>query len=118
MDNWKEFTDYLNKKLDTITFAEDENPYEIKHFVGTYQGSKVEVYSKEHPPPHFHVKYDDFSCSYRIETEGGLKKLKGTMDRKIEKKIKYLYEHSTLRELAINTWNETRPQNCPVGEIK
>ena len=75
------------------------------------------MYSAEHPPPHFHVTYNEHKCSYKIERTGDLEILDGTMDRKVSKKIKDLYENHDLRKRAIETWNKTRSDECTVGTI-
>jgi hypothetical protein len=41
--------------------------YSIKQLVSMQGGLRIEIYSNEHPPPHFHVKGGDINASFAIE---------------------------------------------------
>lgn len=93
----------------------EETVFLEKAFIDRIKNLKVEIYSDEHPPPHFHVKTNDGDeNSFRIDNaeplypNGGLKKW--------FKNIKKW--HSENRYILIETWNEMRPTDCPVGPIK
>jgi Domain of unknown function (DUF4160) len=75
-------------------------------------GLKIEIYPNEHPPPHFHVKSNDFNISIDILT-GEI--LKGKLENNAAKKIKYY--HMLHKAKLIEAWNRLRPTNCPVGKI-
>lgn len=80
--------------------------------VGQLQGLKIEVFANEHPPPHFRVKYSGETANYAIsdcrQLNGGL-----------EKWYRNVKEwHSKNKQLLIDTWNNTRPSDCPVGEYR
>ena len=74
---------------------------------------KIIVNYDEHSPPHFHVSNNDFDVSFSI-LDCNL--LKGSLDSRIERKIKYWYLHGGRKRL-IEIWNLTRPTNCEVGFI-
>lgn len=84
-----------------------------KVLVDKVMGFRFQVYADEHPPPHFHVFFDGESNSYSIldaaplYPSGGLKKY----FKNIRK------WHSANRSKLIETWNRTRPSDCPVGPI-
>lgn len=40
---------------------------ENKQLVASINGLKIEIYSNEHPPPHFHVKSPNIDASFTIE---------------------------------------------------
>jgi hypothetical protein len=84
--------------------------YLTEELVERLNGLKIEIFSKEHPPPHFRVLYAgetaNFSISDCSKLNGGLKKW--------EKNIKEW--HSNNKQTLIEVWNKTRPSNCPVGE--
>ena len=40
---------------------------ENKHLVERVNGVKIEIFSNEHPPPHFHVKSPNIDASFAIE---------------------------------------------------
>ena len=50
---------------------EREDGTELVYFekaaVGTLGGLKMHIYAKEHPPPHFHVKYNGEENSFRLD---------------------------------------------------
>lgn len=52
----------------------------IKIIVGT----KIDVYSREHPPPHFHARYAEFEELIEIETlESYAGKIQGNKRKKV-----------------------------------
>jgi hypothetical protein len=73
---------------------------------------KIEVFSNEHPPPHFRVIYNGETANYRIEDciqiNGGLSKFRRNV-------VKW---HAENKDVLIAAWNESRPTDCPVGEYK
>ncbi|MGB0206132.1 MAG: DUF4160 domain-containing protein [Neptuniibacter sp.] len=83
---------------------------EIKQLVARVNGLKIEVYSNEHPPPHFHVKSPNIDASSDIENCSLIEGHIGGRDRK---KIEYWHKHA--KSLLVESWNSTRPTNCTVG---
>ncbi|QHJ13979.1 hypothetical protein FX988_04260 [Paraglaciecola mesophila] len=83
---------------------------EIRQLVEKIGGLKIEIYSNEHPPPHFHVKSANINASFTIED---CFKLNGKIDSSDYKKIKYWHKRAKTR--LIEAWNNTRPTNCIVG---
>jgi hypothetical protein len=81
--------------------------------VGTINGYKIEIYSDEHSPPHFHiVKNNKKLAAYTIDD---CKKLSGDLPNKLERKV--LFFHECAKDKLIEFWNNTRHGNCEVGEI-
>jgi len=84
-----------------------------KAAAGTLGSLKVHIYANEHPPPHFHVKYNGEENSFSIHDasplypDGGLKKW--------FKNIKKW--HLENKSDLIAFWNKMRPDGCPVGPI-
>lgn len=82
--------------------------------VARFNGLKVEVFSNEHPPPHFRVKYQSESNNFTIcECEP----LNGGSLRKYFGNIKKWWNDEG-KELLIKAWNERRPSDCPVGRVE
>lgn len=79
--------------------------------VDRFKGLKVEIFSNEHPPPHFRVRFQNSSANFRIDTcallNGGGEVLK------YENNIRLWWRDN--KEKLIQFWNERRPSNCPVG---
>lgn len=84
---------------------------EIKQLVSRVYGLKIEIYSNEHPPPHFHVKSPNVDASFAIEN---CELIKGKISPGDHKKIRFWYIAS--KKLLIEIWNTTRPGDCVVGE--
>lgn len=81
----------------------------IHFLVDRFKGLRVEVFSREHPPPHFRVSVDGESANYRIsdcaQLNGGLKRYYA--------EIKHW--HGNQKSTLVDAWNSRRPSNCPVG---
>jgi hypothetical protein len=75
-------------------------------------GLRIEIYPREHAPPHFHVRANDIDAAFSIE-DGSL--LYGSIDRRAQDLIEYWFLKAKPR--LIEVWNATRPSDCPVGPI-
>lgn len=90
----------------------DGELYNIKQLVAKVNGLHFEINSKEHAPPHFHVKGGDIDATFSIN-DGKL--LHGNIDGRRKALVGWWYKHS--RDQLITVWNQTRPSDCPVGCI-
>jgi len=77
------------------------------------RGMKVEIYSNEHSPPHFHVLSSEIDASFRIDN---CTLLAGRVRNSDYKKILYWYKHT--RSMLIKKWNSMRPTECIVSFYK
>ena len=85
-----------------------------KAHVDYLKGEKIKVFSNEHLPPHFRVKFQGSTANYSIKDDvcisGG-----GEVTR---------YDKNTYRwwkknkQKLIDIWNTRRPSDCPVGVYK
>jgi hypothetical protein len=70
--------DMLERYLNSTAFTPDGEIIEIKELVASVGDLKIEVYPKDHYPPHFHVVYGEHVGVFNIETlemiEGDLPK--------------------------------------------
>ncbi len=82
-----------------------------EELVDRIDGLKVEVFSNEHPPPHFRVKYQGHTANFEIKDCTVINGDKNVL--KFEKNIKCWWKKN--KQALIDTWNETRPSDCPVG---
>lgn len=74
---------------------------------------KIIVYSDEHPPPHFLVKCSEGSCRFEIADCSPLD------NKGLEKYFRNIRQwHKKNKQLLINTWNNARPSDCPVGAYR
>ena len=85
-----------------------------RELVGSYRGFKFEIFSREHPPPHFRAWYQGQSASFSIDTCERLRGNKGLEQN--ESAIRKWWKDN--KEKLIEVWNRTRPDDCPVGKIK
>ncbi|MBC6402944.1 MAG: DUF4160 domain-containing protein [Hyphomonadaceae bacterium] len=77
----------------------------------------MQIFSREHPSPHFRVLYQGSTANYRISDCNRIILLKGKRElRKYEKNIK-LWCQQNNRQL-IEVWNRLRPSDCPVGNYE
>jgi hypothetical protein len=82
-------------------------------FIAAVGSLKIFIYSDEHPPPHFHVKYNGEENSFSIIDGSPLYPNNGL--KKYFRNIKKWFNQN--KDLLKDTWNENRPSDCPVGCI-
>lgn len=83
--------------------------YLTEETVANLQGLKIQIFSNEHPPPHFRVSYAGDTANFSIKD---CTKLNGGLSR-WERNIREW--HSENKAELITVWNRTRPSDCPVG---
>ncbi|WP_185681193.1 DUF4160 domain-containing protein [Parvibaculum sedimenti] len=81
--------------------------------VAKINGMSIVIQALEHPPPHFHVRFAGSNASFSIEDGSRLPNVKGL--EKYERNIRKWWSEN--RCALIETWNRTRPDNCPVGPM-
>lgn len=116
--DWEELSALLEKAMSGLTILPDGNVGHIRQLLPNQYGLNIQIYAREHAPPHFCLKYNEHEASYLIERDGPLTKLKGSVPKSQETLLKYLYEKMAFRTQLIKTWDETRPYDCPVGPVK
>jgi len=110
----KAFEGFLSPD-DYIEEADGNKKYvaETRVRVDTINGYKIEIYSDEHSPFHFHiVKNNKKLAAYTIDD---CKKLSGDLPNKLERKV--LFFHECAKDKLIEFWNNTRHGNCEVAKI-
>lgn len=91
---------------------EDDSLYSIKQLVAQVNGLKIRVFSREHPPPHFHISGGGIDA---IFTVSDCKYIEGKIGWREEKLVKWWHQRS--KPTLIEAWNNSRPSDCPVGPI-
>lgn len=92
----------------------DGTVLETRQLVDRVKNVSIYVYSNDHSPPHFHVKYSGMTASYRIQD---CELMVGTLGHKEDKIVKYWFDGIGKQRL-IKVWNETRPGDCTVGRYE
>lgn len=110
--------DELTKALDALLCGgysvwEDGSLYHIRQLVTKINGLRIEIFAKEHAPPHFHVSGGDIDASFSIKDCSLLIGHIGGRERKLVN-----WWHQRSKEILVRIWDETRPFDCPVGIIK
>ncbi|HYD26488.1 DUF4160 domain-containing protein [Brevundimonas sp.] len=85
----------------------------MEYLLPQVREAKLEVFSDEHPPPHFRVSYAGRSANYNLLTGERLAKNRpiSIKDRKV---MKWWLEYRL--DLA-RLWNMSRPSDCQVGPV-
>jgi hypothetical protein len=73
-------------------------------------GLKIEIFSNEHPPPHFRICFQGDCNNFTIND---CSPLNGDALSKYFRNIKKW--HKTNKVALISFWNTMRPSDCPVG---
>ena len=114
-----ELTEHLHSLLSSQTLVSDDidpdGPVltEIKQLVKRVDGLKIEIYSNEHPPPHFHVITSDSKASFRLDN---CELIEGSLTSKQKRKVEYWFNEMNAKKALISVWNNIRPANCTVGK--
>ena len=90
----------------------DGKLYSIKQLIAQVKGLRIEIYPREHPPPHFHVRGGGIDATFSILNGSILEGHVGDRERKL---VEWWYE--CCRPVLVNAWNKSRPSDCPVGPI-
>ena len=104
----------LEQSIDGGPIVDEQGTVAIwKQLVARVQGVKVEIYSDEHGPPHFHVVSGGETNAFCITDctplhPGGLVPYFRNIRR----------WHAKNKPRLIETWNRLRPADCPVGPYR
>lgn len=77
--------------------------------VDSFKGLKIEIFSNEHPPPHFRVSHNGESANFRISDCEPITPGLNRWHRNIRA------WHQDNKPQLIKAWNDSRPSDCPVG---
>ena len=103
----------LTSVINRTRVSPDGNVYEIRYLVDVVSNLRIIIHPNEHPPPHFHVKADQFEATFDVRT---CELLEGKIKPGDVKKIKHW--HKEKKNQVIEAWNKLRPDDCPVGRIE
>jgi len=101
-----QLTNFLSYLLSNCRIVNGE-VIETRVLVKVVNGCRIEIYPRDHNPPHFHVSYNGKSACYDIKDCSLIKGSLGTRGNKI---VKYFYE--IRNDDLLEIWENTR-----AGEI-
>ncbi|MBC7343941.1 MAG: DUF4160 domain-containing protein [Clostridia bacterium] len=88
------------------------SPGHLVFLVARVKNARIEIYPRDHNPPHFHVKINggEYSASYNIKS---LERLAGDLPSHLEREVlKWARANQTL---LMQTWELTRPTVVTAG---
>lgn len=95
-----------------VAVWDDGSLYSIRQLVAKVNGLKIEVFAREHPPPHFHISGGGIDATFSLTT---CELLQGKISGREAALVKWWYDRS--RSNLISAWNQSRPTDCPVGPV-
>ncbi|MEW7292116.1 DUF4160 domain-containing protein [Aquimarina sp. 2304DJ70-9] len=103
----------LSKFINRTLYNPEWGVYFIKEQVGQVRNMKIEIYSNDHNPPHFHVKSKDGSINavFRLDN---CELIKGTIQSKDRKRIEAFYDDEKVKVLLKSTWNKSKGDNLQI----
>lgn len=113
IEEFEQFEIQLNDFINAGATFFNGQIIETKKLVEKYNGIKIEIYSNEHPPAHFHISANGYKASLAIDDCRVLEN--SGFSSKVIKNIQDWFLHS--KDRLIEVWNETRPSDCVVGRI-
>ena len=120
-ESLSDLAEHLHSLLSSQTIVRDDlDPdgpvlLEIKQLVERISGLKIEIYSNEHPPPHFHVITPNSRAAFRLDN---CEIIEGSLPKKEKRKVEYWFHTMDAKKALIRIWNSTRPTGCSVGEFR
>lgn len=91
---------------------DDGTRYLTEETVARFNGMKIQIFSNEHPPPHFRVEYSGETANFSLKD---CTRINGGLER-WQKNIRIW--HGKNKKSLIDAWNRNRPSDCPVGEYR
>lgn len=113
IEEFEQFEIQLADFLHSGAYIHDGSFVEAKHFVDKLGKIKIEIYSNEHPPAHFHISANGYKASLAIDDCRVLEN--SGFSSKVIKNIQDWFLYS--KDRLIKVWNDTRPSDCVVGRI-
>lgn len=111
IEKFEQFEIQLTDFIYSGAYFYSDKIVEARHLVDKLGKIKIEIYSNEHPPAHFHITSNGLKASFAIENCSVLEN--SGFDSRSIKNIQDWFIYS--KDKLIDVWNKTRPSNCTVG---
>lgn len=95
-----------------MSVLRDGSLYYTKQLVARVNGLKIEVYAREHPPPHFHLTGGGVDATFSLTD---CTHIEGRIASREKALVLWWYGWS--RGILLRAWNDSRPTDCPVGPV-
>ena len=97
----------LERYINRTVYHPEFGVYFIKELVDRVRNMKIEIYSNDHNPPHFHVKSRDGSIDATFRIDNGVY-IQGSIDGKDRKRIDAFYNDERVKNLMKEMWNKSK----------
>ncbi len=97
----------LNKYINNTVYHEEFGIYFVKKQVERIRNMKIEIYSNDHNPPHFHVKSNDKTINAVFSLKD-CSLLKGTIRGKDKKRIEAFFKDQKIQIIMQKMWKESK----------
>ncbi|SOE21711.1 protein of unknown function [Spirosomataceae bacterium TFI 002] len=109
MDIIEELNISLHKYINKTIYDEEVGVYFIKQLVAQVRHMKIEIYSNDHNPPHFHVSSKDGSINATFRLDN-CDLINGSLRKGDRKKIEAFFSNSKNNDLMKNLWNTSKDE--------
>lgn len=98
---------HLEKYINQTLVHNEIGVYFIKELVSRIRSMKIEIFSNDHNPPHFHVKSNDLTINaiFRIDN---CELIQGTIARDDKKRIEAFFSDPKTQLLMKDMWNKSK----------
>lgn len=103
----------LEKYINKTMYTPEWGVYFIKELVGRVRNMKIEIYSNDHNPPHFHVKSNDSSINAKFRLDN-CDFIKGSIGTKDCKRIKAFFEDDETKKMMKDMWNKSKDDSLTI----
>ncbi len=114
LNSMGDFEAHLNQFLSSGAYYFEGQVVDAKQLVDKVRGIKIEIYSNEHPPPHFHIVGNGLKATLALY-DGRVLENNGFSSRDI-KRVQDWFVNA--KGKLIDVWNNTRPDGCIVGKYE
>lgn len=97
----------LEKYINRTLYDKDWGVYFIKELVKKIRNMKIEIYSNDHYPPHFHVKSSDNSINAKFRIDN-CELIKGKIGKKDQKRIEAFFNEGEVQNTLLKMWNKSK----------
>lgn len=101
---------YLERYINQTLVNDNLGVYFIKRQVEKIRNMKIEIYSNDHNPPHFHVKSNDLTINATFRLDD-CALINGQIERDDLKRIEAFYKDKYIQLIMKEMWNKSKPDN-------
>jgi hypothetical protein len=99
----------LEKYMDRTLYSKEWGVYFIKELVTKIRNMKIEIYSNDHNPPHFHVKSKNGTINAKFRLDN-CELIGGKIGKKDIKRIEAFYSDDFYQEFMKEMWNKSKQE--------